>query len=97
MECVNQFQVDAESHGVVVEILLVATDALQGAGILSVVTVDKAHILSFVEFGIASRAFLLHGFFKTESVLKWLEYSGMALGLFCRFEMLHHELQRNVF
>ena len=46
LECVNEFEVDTESHVVVVEVLVRGSNVLQGAGILSVASVDEADVLA---------------------------------------------------
>lgn len=96
MECVNEFQIDAEGHVVVVEVLVVRTDALQGTCILAVASVHKAHVIAFVELGVASGALLLHSFFESESVAVFREYTGVAHRLVEHFGLLHHELQLDV-
>ena len=96
LECVDEFQIDAEGHGVVVEVLVVIADVLQGARILAVTSVDEAHVIAFVQLGIATRAFLLHGFFESESVAVLREHTGVAHRLVEHFLLLHHELQLDV-
>ena len=91
LECVNEFEVDAEGHVVVVEVLVRGGDVLQGAGILSVASVDEAHVIAFVKLGIAAWAFLLDSFFETESVAVFREYAGVAHRLVEHFGLLHHE------
>ncbi len=97
MECVNQFEVDAEGHGMMVEVLVVRADVLQCTRILVVAPVHEAHVLAFVELGIATGTLLLDGFFETESILIHREYSCMAYRLvgYCCL-LLHYELQGDV-
>ena len=97
LECVNEFQIDAEGHGVVVEVLVVIAEVLQGARILAVTSVDEAHVIAFVELGIATRAFLLHGLFKFVFVPILRQYTSKAHRLVHHFGLLlHHELQVDV-
>ena len=96
LECVDEFEVDAEGHRVVVEVLILVADILQGARILAVASVDKAYVLPFVELGIATWTLLFHGFFKSESILIHREHTCVAHRLVEHFGLLHHELQLDV-
>ena len=96
LECVDEFQIDTEGHRVVVEVLVVRADTLQGTCILTVASMDEAHVIAFVKLGIAAWAFLLDSFFETESVAVFREYAGVAHRLVEHFGLLHHELQVDV-
>ena len=97
LECINQFQVDLESHIVVVVVLVLGADVLQGAGILAVAAVHQADVIAFVELGVATGALLFDGFFETESFAVSREHTGVAHRWVDDYLwLLHHELQRDV-
>ena len=97
LEGINQFQVDFEGHIVVVVVLALWANALQGAGILAVAPMDEADVLAVVELGVATGALDLDGFFKSESVAIFREYAGVAHRWVDDYlRLLHHELQRDV-
>ena len=98
LKCVDEFEVDAECHIVMVEarVFVLGADVLQGTRIPVVAAVDEAHVLAFVKLGIATGAFLLHGLFESVLVLILRQYACEAHRLVDYFGLLHHELQGDV-
>ena len=98
LKCVDEFEIDAECHIVMVEagVFVLGADVLQGTRIPVVAAVDEAHVLAFVKLGIATGAFLLHGLFESVLILILRQYACEAHRLVDYFGLLHHELQGDV-